>query len=549
MRSFAMPRLIPCLLWLAFLSPLQADTPSILYASHYNGTVSTLQLTGPAPGAANSYNLTVISTIQACGVKPSWLTLQGSPDTLFCSSENQPNGTLSAFTINQTDGSLQQAAQIDTLGGGVHNAVYPAMNQSLIAIAHYSDSSISTYALPLTKDSKPVQILSFGNSTDGFQEKSQPHQVLLDPSREFIIVPDNNTDMVHVLLINQETGILSECTPLQMALGSSPRHAVFTTNAKLMIENLPLASNPTVRNASDTTPSSARPPSSASAAVTGLPVFSASTVSPPPVPSLLSSAQSSSTTTTQGLEQASEMSVSSLAPKASTTATRRCPTDQEWYPDRGCANPAGNGPPEITRRRRAMTAAGWLERRNLPSDAPLANVSGSSNTTDQKHAFMYVMAESSNMIAGYHVVHTARQCPTFKWVGGAIPSFSGAREVFGAEIRAKDSFLYVSNRNQNLDPGIDSITTFTILPNGTVDQHHMIADSSHGRYPRTFEINKQGDLVAVGNQYNGTVAVISRNITTGRLERLVAQAIVGPSTEKPGEGLSSVVWKENVDET
>ena len=71
------------------------------------------------------------------------------------------------------------------------------------------------------------------------------------------------------------------------------------------------------------------------------------------------------------------------------------------------------------------------------------------------------------------------------------------------------------------------------------------ATDTHTFFPRTFTLNKAGDKVAFGGQTSGTVAIVERNTTTGRLGKLIASLPVGePGTVNNEDGLSHVVWYE-----
>lgn len=67
---------------------------------------------------------------------------------------------------------------------------------------------------------------------------------------------------------------------------------------------------------------------------------------------------------------------------------------------------------------------------------------------------------------------------------------------------------------------------------------------THGSYPRTFQINKAGNLVAIGNQNSGTVVIVARNPISGKLGKKVASIKVGPQVTNGDGGLSSVIWDE-----
>jgi 6-phosphogluconolactonase (cycloisomerase 2 family) len=112
-----------------------------------------------------------------------------------------------------------------------------------------------------------------------------------------------------------------------------------------------------------------------------------------------------------------------------------------------------------------------------------------------------------------------------------------------AEVRVKDNFLYSTNRNDKKFSGNDSITQYIIAADGRLSWTELT--SSYGTYPRTFDINKAGDYVAVGDQTTSNVAVVARDRTTGRLGKLVASLRVGPAgTPENEDGLSAVVWAE-----
>jgi 6-phosphogluconolactonase (cycloisomerase 2 family) len=63
--------------------------------------------------------------------------------------------------------------------------------------------------------------------------------------------------------------------------------------------------------------------------------------------------------------------------------------------------------------------------------------------------------------------------------------------------------------------------------------------------PRTFAINKAGNLVAVGNQLSSTVTIVERDPETGALGEVAAELLVGePGEPNNLEGLSSIIWNE-----
>ncbi|KAL5000348.1 Lactonase, 7-bladed beta-propeller-domain-containing protein [Aspergillus recurvatus] len=223
------------------LSPaLAKSTSSTLYATHYStSSIHTLTLTH----SNSTYSLTETSSLKTCGTYPSWITLDTSTKTLYCSDEygwrnaNQAvNGSLTALNVGE-DGSLSEEAVTGTApGSGVHNAVYEGEGgEKYLAVAHYSGSAVSTYALPLQGDADPLQVFEFELTTPGTvpdrQEAPHPHQTLLDPTGSFVLVPDLGADLIRVFAINKSNGELETCPSLNYTLGGGPRHGIFRTTS------------------------------------------------------------------------------------------------------------------------------------------------------------------------------------------------------------------------------------------------------------------------------------------------------------------------------
>jgi 6-phosphogluconolactonase (cycloisomerase 2 family) len=120
---------------------------------------------------------------------------------------------------------------------------------------------------------------------------------------------------------------------------------------------------------------------------------------------------------------------------------------------------------------------------------------------------------------------------------------TGGPMTKAAEIRVVGNFLYASNRaDQTFGSQQDSIATYTIDPS-TGAIAWLEAANSYSYYPRTFQFNKDGTLVAVGGQTSSNVAIIARDPATGKLGGLVANIQVGQKGRAGEEdGLSGVVW-------
>ncbi|KAJ9132580.1 3-carboxy-cis,cis-mucoante lactonizing enzyme [Coniochaeta hoffmannii] len=114
-----------------------------------------------------------------------------------------------------------------------------------------------------------------------------------------------------------------------------------------------------------------------------------------------------------------------------------------------------------------------------------------------------------------------------------------------AEVHVAGNFVYAVNRNdKSFGATSDSAVTYSIDA-ATGALTFVEATNAHTYFPRTFAINKAGDMVAFGGQTSSTVAIVARNTSTGRLGDLIASLQVGtPGTVNNEDGLSAVIWDE-----
>lgn len=176
-----------------------------------------------------------------------------------------------------------------------------------------------------------------------------------------------------------------------------------------------------------------------------------------------------------------------------------------------------------------------------------------SSSPDQRNGLMlYTINELSNSLTAWQTTYPAstsgcltltRKQALSTFASGSVPNPpSSSQPVKAAEIHVHGNFLYASNRNDQLfGSGQDSLVTYNISSAGVLD--FVEATSAHAWYPRTFAINKAGDLLAVGGQTSANVAIIARDQQTGRLGELVASLNVGTvGRDGQEDGLSAVVW-------
>lgn len=163
-----------------------------------------------------------------------------------------------------------------------------------------------------------------------------------------------------------------------------------------------------------------------------------------------------------------------------------------------------------------------------------------------QNTVLFIANELSNSVSGWSVSYPSGGCLTLALKQTLTPyqgnTTAGPGTKIG-EIKVKDNFLYTTNRNDKKFAPNDSLTQFTISPDGSIAWTDTT--SSYGTYPRTFDINKAGDFVAIGDQTTANVAIVARNVATGKLGERVADLRIGavgiPENE---DGVSAVVWAE-----
>nr|OQO18177.1 hypothetical protein B0A51_14124 [Rachicladosporium sp. CCFEE 5018] len=169
---------------------------------------------------------------------------------------------------------------------------------------------------------------------------------------------------------------------------------------------------------------------------------------------------------------------------------------------------------------------------------------------------LYTVNELSNTVTAWTASYPNNSCLTLTKTqtlstypsGQAPPNSAQATNGLpakAAEVHVSGNFVYVANRNdQTFGSQQDSIATYSINPS-TGALTFIEITNAHAWYPRTFQINKAGTLVAVGGQTSSNVAIIARNTTSGRLGGLLTSLQVA-STGGNGQenGLSAVIWDE-----
>ncbi|KAG8165640.1 hypothetical protein KVR01_004192 [Diaporthe batatas] len=226
---------------LAAAAATTAASPAILYAASYSGGITSLELTN----AASGYTLKNVSVATECGANPVWLEHDKNNSILYCSDEA---GTLGIFRVpavnSPTAGVLEALTEMGTSYAPVASTRFNISDQPAIAFANYGSpdggppgpAGISAYTI---KDNGVLRHrfnMTVHYPVSGPNKERQSaahiHQVVLDPTGNFMVAPDLGYDSVHVFSLRNASNLFTQLDDVSLEPGSGPRHGVFQTSGK-----------------------------------------------------------------------------------------------------------------------------------------------------------------------------------------------------------------------------------------------------------------------------------------------------------------------------
>ncbi|KAL8933408.1 MAG: hypothetical protein Q9211_005795 [Gyalolechia sp. 1 TL-2023] len=203
-----------------------------LYVSSYAGTITTFDL---ARVGNASYQFARLDTNTGCSPNASWLQIDVKHRNLFCLDEGITvgNGTLTSFKIRDDQkGSLSTVKHTVIPNAPVNSAIFNSPNGSqLLAVAHYAWALTTWKVDPATASYLPLQSFNFTQPKAGpnaaRQAAPHPHQVLVDPTNRYLVIPDLGSDLIRIFYIDPHTLQVSPRPSINVTPGSGPRHGVF----------------------------------------------------------------------------------------------------------------------------------------------------------------------------------------------------------------------------------------------------------------------------------------------------------------------------------
>jgi 6-phosphogluconolactonase (cycloisomerase 2 family) len=226
----------------------------------YVGTYSSPQ--GPEGSTGNGKGIYLFQMDPATGAlsqlalfaddsNPSWLAFDPSRTHLYAANETATfqgakSGSVSAFSINRSDGRLTRLNTVSSYGAGpAHLSVHPS--GKYVLVASYAGWTVAV--LPIRSNGElgsatdvkedegnvgPTHAASAppGSFAISGHESPHAHMIQADPSGRFVLVSDLGVDKILIWKFDTEKGTLGPNNPALVSLppGDGPRHFTFHPN-------------------------------------------------------------------------------------------------------------------------------------------------------------------------------------------------------------------------------------------------------------------------------------------------------------------------------
>ncbi|MGN0322749.1 MAG: lactonase family protein [Oliverpabstia sp.] len=168
------------------------------------------------------------------GLNASFLDCHTNGKMIYAVSERLEEGKVAAYKVNEEHMQLELINILDIEGTGcVNNVVTEDGNYVLVAC--WKSSQI--YLCKINEEGAVERVsdhlqMPQGRGKRERQSQSNPHQVVLDRTQEYIVVPDMGADRLHIIKFEKERGKLCYLNNIGTSPGAGPRHAVFHPNNK-----------------------------------------------------------------------------------------------------------------------------------------------------------------------------------------------------------------------------------------------------------------------------------------------------------------------------
>ena len=186
---------------------------------------------------------------------PGFFVLDSSGRHLYATvSENtfggQPTGAVSAYAV---DPATAQLTLLNQAPSSSANPAYVSLDATghTLFVANYTGGTIAAFAIKpdgsIGDRTAFVQYTGHGADPDR-QSQPHPHSIRVDPTNQFVLVPDLGLDEVHIYRFDAILGTLVPNDPpfAQLPPASGPRHMVFSADGRFAYVISELASTVSV---------------------------------------------------------------------------------------------------------------------------------------------------------------------------------------------------------------------------------------------------------------------------------------------------------------
>jgi 6-phosphogluconolactonase len=191
--------------------------------------------------------------IYEMGTSPSCLAINASGSTLYSANETDrvgenKEGTVSAFTIDRSDGHLTLRNTVSAGGAGpTYISIHPSGR--FLFVANYFGGSVAV--LPILSDGRlgdatdirndagklgPTKATNAPPGSFAFSghDRTHAHMIQADPTGRFVLHVDLGLDQIFVWKFDENKGVLTPNDPFSVSLpaGDGPRHFHFHPNGR-----------------------------------------------------------------------------------------------------------------------------------------------------------------------------------------------------------------------------------------------------------------------------------------------------------------------------
>ncbi|HEX3782299.1 MAG TPA: lactonase family protein [Pseudonocardiaceae bacterium] len=177
--------------------------------------------------ATDTTNGTVTVDAKVSGVPDaSWLAYSLDRSHLYTTNEDT-DGTVTALLV--TDPSNPVVVDEQSTEGDSPTFLNVHPTGKYLLVANYGSGSVAV--LPLNSDGSIGTLTDVVTHTGGTGGAPHAHQIVTDPSGNWILAVDLGTDSVYVYQLDLTTGKLSLHDQIVVAKGTGPRHLIFHPTA------------------------------------------------------------------------------------------------------------------------------------------------------------------------------------------------------------------------------------------------------------------------------------------------------------------------------